>query len=305
MKNLKSYNRLILFVGLTIIFSFSGCEKNAKDEPDIIDILSSDSNHSTLVAALQHAGISSIFEDYNPLTVFAPTNTAFDEFLLNSGVNGIEDLSTEYLDSILFYHVLNIELTSSYFSNGYSNTLSAGPDLRAISLLINEAENTLNGNVHIINSDLMASNGVIHVIDKVLVPPTVFEIIKQNGAFGDFVEAVEKADLKSLLNGTGPYTVFVPLDYAFETLLSDLGVSEISEVSKEQWISILKTQVVEGNLRSSDFSTGNITTLNGDIFLETGTSSVINNSANIIAFDMQAKNGIVHVIDEVLTPAKK
>lgn len=304
MKNKKNYLRSLPVLGMSIMILFSGCENNVEEGMNVIDTLSSDSNFSTLIAALQKAEITSVLEDYSPFTVFAPTNAAFDELFNNLGVSGIEDLSPEYLDSILSYHVLYTELTSSFFANAYVSTLSAGPDLQAVILLINASESTLNGDVNITDFDIMASNGVIHVIDKVLLPPTVVDIVTQNGSFTHFVEAVAKAEMESTLSGTGPFTIFAPTDEAFEALFTDLGVSGIVDLTKEQLIPILQHHIVDGNIRSSDLIYGNVSTHNGDILVDIGTYVVINSSANVIAFDLQGKNGVVHVIDEVLIPGK-
>ena len=305
MKNKKNYLRLISVLGMAIMLLFSGCKKDAEEGQNIMDILSSDSNLSTFVAALQKTGINSVLEDYSPFTVFAPTNAAFDEFFNNLGVSGIDDLSLEYLDSILYYQILFPDFTSSAFSNGYANTLSAGPDLQAIVVLLNATGLTLNGDVNITDFDRMASNGVIHIIDKVLLPPTVFDITIQNGTFSHFVEAVNKAELGSLLSGTGPYTIFAPIDAAFETLFTDLGVTGIADLTKEQLLPILQKHILDGNLRSTDFVAGLVSTHNGDILFEISSSVVINGSSNVIGFDLQGKNGVVHVLDEVLIPGKR
>jgi transforming growth factor-beta-induced protein len=305
MKNKKNYLRSISVLGIAIMLLFSGCENNVEEGTNIIDTLSSDSNFSTLVEALQKAEITSYLEDYSPFTVFAPTNAAFDELFSNLGVSSIEDLSSEYLDSILYYHILYTELTSSLFENVYISTLSAGPDLQGIILLINATESTLNRDVNITDFDIKASNGVIHVIDKVLLPPTVVDIVTQNGNFTHFVEAVAKAEMESTLSGTGPFTIFAPTDEAFEALFTDFGVSGIADLTKEQLIPILQYHVVDGNMISTDMSSGYVSTHNGDILVEIGLSVSINSSANVIGFDLQGKNGVVHVIDEVLIPGKK
>ncbi|MCX6321170.1 MAG: fasciclin domain-containing protein [Bacteroidia bacterium] len=304
MKGKKNYLRSISVLGMAIMLLFSGCENNVEEGMNIIDTLSSDSNFSTLVAALQKAEVTSYLEDYSSFTIFAPTNAAFDELFSNLGVSSIKDISSEYLDSILYYHILYTELTSSLFVNGYISTLSAGPDLQGIIMLINATESTLNRDVNITDFDIMASNGIIHVIDKVLLPPTVFDITIQNGDFTHFVEGLNEAELDSILNETGPYTIFAPTDAAFETLFTDLGVTGIADLTKEQLIPILQNHIVNGNLRSTDLVSGYVSTLNGDILVDIGTSVVINSSTNVIEFDLQGKNGVVHVIDEVLIPGK-
>jgi transforming growth factor-beta-induced protein len=305
MKYKKNHLSSISVLGMAIMLLFSGCENNVEEGMNIMDTLSSDSNFSTFVAALKKLELTSYLENSWSFTVFAPGNEAFEEFFNNLGVSGIEDLSSEYLDSIIYYHILYTKLTSSSFVTGYVSTLSTGPDLYGVYLLINPTESTLNRDVNITDFDIKASNGVIHVIDKVLLPPTVLDIIIQNGTFTHFVEAVDKAEMESALRETGPYTIFVPTDEAFKALFTDLGVSGIADLSKEQLVAILQNHIVDGNLRSTDMVSGNVSTHNGEISVDKGITVVINNSAKIVTFDLQGKNGVIHVIDKVLIPGKK
>ncbi len=306
MKTKKNYLRLIPIIGISIFLFFNSCKKDdTKDSMNIVEIASSESSFSTLVEALQKAGLVSALEGNGPFTVFAPTNAAFSELFNALGVNGIEDLSAEALTPILFYHVLNGKITSNGLFNGYTNTLSAGPGLKNVSLLINATASRLNGDVNFSDVDILASNGVIHVIDKVLLPPTVVDIAIQNGNFTHLVEAVVKADLVTTLSGTGPFTIFAPTDAAFEDLFTNLQVSGIVDLTKEQLIPILLYHVVSGNVRSSDLSSGYVSTLNGDILVDIGASVTLNNDVNVIAIDLQGKNGVVHVIDKVLIPEGK
>jgi transforming growth factor-beta-induced protein len=149
----------------------------------------------------------------------------------------------------------------------------------------------------------MASNGVIHVIDEVLLPPTVVDIAINNSDFSILVEAVVKAELAETLKGEGPFTVFAPTNDAFEELFTSLGVSGIADLTKEQLEPILLYHVVSGNVLSGTLSSGNVQTLHGDnIAIEVGTGVTINSTSNVVLTDIQGSNGVVHVIDEVLLP---
>ena len=297
---------MIPVVGMAILLSFSSCKKDEmEDEMNIVEVASSNSNFSTLVAALQKAGVVEALETYTPITVFAPTNAAFAELFNDLGVSGLDELSPETLAPILFYHVIGNKITSRDLTSGYAVTLSAGPDLKGLSILVNADEVKLNGMVNITDTDIMASNGVIHVIDKVLLPPSVVDIASQNSEFTHLVEAVVKAELLSTLSGSGPFTIFAPTDAAFESLFTTLGISGVADLTKEQLIPILQYHVVSGNVRSSNLSPGYVTTLNGDILVELGSSIKINNTSEVLAIDIQGKNGVIHVIDEVLLPESK
>ena len=221
------------------------------------------------------------------------------------GVSGLEDLSAEALEPILLYHVLSGKVMSSDLTNGYVSTVSPGPEETYISLLVKTGDVTLNGSTAVTAADIVASNGVIHVIDKVLLPPTVVGIALVNPEFSILVEAVVKADLVATLNGAGPFTVFAPTNAAFQELFTTLEVSGIADLTKEQLVPILLYHVVSGNVVSSELSTGNVATLNGDIAVTVGTDVTINGTSKVILANVQGSNGVVHAIDEVLLPSSK
>ena len=143
---------------------------------------------------------------------------------------------------------------------------------------------------------------MIHVIDKVLLPPTVVDIAVDNSNFSILVQAAVKADLAGTLSGTGPFTIFAPTDAAFEALFTTLGVTGIADLTASQLTPILLHHVVSGNVRSSDLSNGAVETLNGSIEISLTPSPTINGTTHIVATDVQATNGVVHVIDKVLLP---
>jgi transforming growth factor-beta-induced protein len=165
---------------------------------------------------------------------------------------------------------------------------------------------SLNGNTSVTTADIEAYNGVIHVIDKVLLPPTVVDIAINNSNFSTLVDAVVKAELDGTLSGEGPFTIFAPTNEAFEALFTELNISGISDLTKEDLTPILQYHVVSGNVRSGDLSSGNVETLNGDIQVNVGDEDVtINKDATVTAVDIQGTNGVVHVIDKVLIPASE
>ncbi len=153
-------------------------------------------------------------------------------------------------------------------------------------------------------ADIDVKNGVIHVIDKVLLPPTVVDLALDNSNFSILVEAVVKANLVETLSGPGPFTIFAPTNSAFEALFTELGVTGIADLTAEQLTPILLYHVVSGNVRSSQLSDGPVETLNGTIVISMSPSPTINGNTAITATDVQATNGVVHVIDKVLIPGK-
>jgi transforming growth factor-beta-induced protein len=278
-----------------------------EDAPkNIVETAMADEQFSTLVDALSKADLVGALEGEGPFTVFAPTNQAFQDLLNELGASGLDDVPVDQLESILLYHVVSGKVMSGDLSTGYVSTLSAGPDGTNTSLLAEvDGGVTLNGSSTVTAADVEATNGVIHVIDEVLLPPNVVDIAINNSNFSILVDAVVKAELVETLSGDGPFTVFAPTNAAFEDLFTQLGVSGISELTKEDLVPILQYHVVSGNVRSGDLSSGTVSTLNGDITVDVGDDVTINDNATVTLTDVQGTNGVVHVIDQVLVPSSE
>jgi transforming growth factor-beta-induced protein len=306
----KLQTLLAMLLVVTFSFTFTACEEDDDDNDvtpiteleNIVEIAAGDQDFSLLVQALTKANLVSTLEGDGPFTVFAPNNAAFEQLLADLGVSSLDDLTAEQLQPILLYHVVSGEVMSTDLTDGYVSTLSPGPGDSKVSVLVDAGNVVLNASSDVIQADIEAENGVIHVIDEVLLPPTVVDIAVDNGNFTSLVAALTKADLVETLSGDGPFTVFAPTDAAFADLLSDLGASSLDDVSVEDLLPILQQHVVSGNVLSSDLSSGDVQTLNGTISIEVGAQVTINGSATVTATDIQGKNGVVHVIDKVITP---
>ncbi len=305
---MKKQTLIFGLLALTGLFILSGCEDKEEEMKPVSDMTiaeyaSSNSNFSILVEALTKADLVNVLNGTGNFTVFAPTNAAFNALFSELGVSGISALSKETLTPILLYHVLGTEAKSSMITSGYYNTLSpAQGSFLSLNVLVSSAGVKLNKNSSVTAADVDVKNGVIHVIDKVLLPPTVVGQALNNDTFSILVQAVVKADLVNVLNGTGPFTIFAPTNAAFQTLFATLGVSGIADLSAAQLIPILKYHVVSGNVRSSQLSAGTVQTLNGPITVTLSPAPAINTTSMIIATDVQGSNGVVHVIDKVLLP---
>jgi transforming growth factor-beta-induced protein len=299
----------LALIVLTGTFTVTGCTKDDKMTPTgeqtIAGYASSDKNFSILVEALTKADLVSVLNSTGNFTVFAPTNDAFKALFTQLGVTGISDLSKETLTPILLYHVLGTAMQSSMLTTGYLSTLSPSHG-NFLSLEVNVTAGVkLNKETTVTKADIDLKNGVIHVIDKVLLPPTVVGVAMENDSFSILVQAVVKAGLAETLNGTGPFTVFAPTNAAFTALFTQLGVSGIADLTAAQLIPILKYHVVSGNVLSSQLTNGSVQTLNGAINVTLSPAPAINGTAKIIATDVQGSNGVVHVIDKVLLPSSK
>lgn len=304
MKKQKLIFGLIALMGISILAGCTEKEDEMKPVSDmtIAEYALSDNNFSILVQALTKADLVNVLNGTGNYTVFAPTNAAFTALFNELGISGIDALSKETLTPILLYHVLGTEAKSSMISSGYYKTLSPSQG-SYLSLKVDVASGVkLNKNTNVTTADVDVKNGVIHVIDRVLLPPTVVDLALENDSFSILVQAVVKANLVDALKGTGPFTIFAPTNAAFEALFTTLGISGISDLTAEQLVPILTYHVVSGNVLSTQLQAGNVQTLNGAINVALSPVPTINGSSKIIATDIQASNGVIHVIDKVLLP---
>jgi transforming growth factor-beta-induced protein len=272
----------------------------------IVDIAIGDENFSTLVQAVTKAGLVETLSGDGDFTVFAPTNAAFDALFAELGIT-LDDLSEEQVRNIVLYHGIGSSARSTDLTNGYVSTLNtSSPDADALSLLINIDNGVfINGTTQVIAPDVEADNGIVHVIDEVLMPPTVVDLAIANNSFSSLVSAVVAGGLVDNLSAEGPFTVFAPTNQAFDNLLSDLGVTSIDQIDQQTLINVLTYHVVPGNVRSDDIQAGNVPTLLTDAELTLsidGANVSINGDVSVIDVDVQGTNGVVHVINKVLLP---
>jgi transforming growth factor-beta-induced protein len=301
-----------IFLGMVALMgtlTVAGCDKEdeltSSNDLTIAGYATSDNNFSILVQALTKAELVDVLNGEGNFTVFAPTNAAFNSLFAQLGVSGVEDLSKETLTPILLYHVLETEKKSGMLESGYFKTLSPSQG-NYLSLNVNIAERVmLNKETMVTTADVDVKNGVIHVIDKVLLPPTIVGHAASNENFSILVQAVTKAGLVETLQGQGPFTVFAPTNAAFQVLFSELGISGIADLTAEQLVPILTYHVVSGNVLSTQLTAGTVQTLNGPVTVTLSPVPAINLNSKIIATDVQSSNGVIHVIDKVLLPAKK
>jgi transforming growth factor-beta-induced protein len=299
-----------LLVALAMVTIFASCNKE-EDTPmteskNIVQTASSDNQFSILTEALTKAGLVSALEGPGPFTVFAPTNAAFNALFTQLGVSGINDLSAAALTPILLNHVVSGSIKAADITTGYATTLNnTAPGQNSVKVFIEKTSSVKVDGSMVTTADVMASNGVIHVIDRVILPATVVNHAINNPNFSILVEAVVKAGLVDALSAEGPFTIFAPTNAAFTALFSTLGVSGISALTAEQLTPILLYHVVSGNVLSSQVTSGNVPTLKdgSDIsIIANGMGVKLNGNANVIATDVQGSNGVIHVIDAVILP---
>lgn len=272
------------------------------ESKNIVEVAADAGNFSILIEASQKAGLAEFLSTENNLTVFAPTDAAFAALLSDLGLSSLDEVPVADLTQILTYHVIGAKVMSTDLSTGYVPTL-ASFDSSPVSMYVTVGNTvSINGSVSVTTADVEAENGVIHVVNKVILPPTVVNIAQANENFTTLVQAVVKAGLVDALSADGPFTVFAPTNAAFDALFTQLGISGIDDLTAEQLVPILTYHVVPGNVVSTELSSGEVGTLNGQNLSVDLSAGVKINESKVIAADIQGSNGVIHVIDSVLLP---
>ncbi len=270
----------------------------------VVDIIVNSPDHTTLEAAVIAAGLADDLSQVGPFTVFAPTDDAFNDLPAGLVDQLLMDPTGDLAD-ILLYHVVGATALSTSLSDGDIFTTLLGQD---ITVTITGGNVFIN-NAQVIVADIIASNGVVHVIDAVLLPElevlpaTVVDIIVGSDVHNTLEAAVIAAGLADDLSQAGPFTVFAPTDDAFNDLPAGL-VDQLLMDPTGDLADILLYHVVGASAPASSLSNGDVfTTLLGqDITVTITGGNVFINDAQVIITDLMAENGIVHVIDAVLLP---
>ena len=282
----------------------------AAQEQDIVAIAAGSEDFTILTAALETAGLTEALQGEGPFTVFAPTDAAFENLLSALSISAEDLLAQPQLADVLLYHVVAGLVMSGDLQNGMTAETLGGQ-----MITVDLSEGVKINTSAVITADIKASNGVIHVIDTVLIPetfqlasataplPSIVDIAVSNPDFSILVAALAKAELVEALQAEGPFTVFAPTNAAFEALLGELGITAEELLGQPQLADVLLYHVVSGAVLSTDLQNGmTAETLGGQSITVDLTDGVkINKSAVEIA-DIQASNGVIHVIDSVLIP---
>jgi transforming growth factor-beta-induced protein len=307
LKTMKTKFNLVPALLIMGVLFFSSCnnDDDMEDmgEKNVVEVAASAGQFTILIEAATKAGLAEYLSNTDGITVFAPTDAAFKTLLADLGATSLNDIPTADLTNILLYHVIGSKAMSTDLKSGYFPTLSKSAG-NSISMYISlEGGVSINKNTKVTTADVTAKNGVIHVVDKVILPPSIVNIALDNDNFSILVQAVVKAGLVDALSGTGPFTVFAPTNAAFTALFAQLGISGIDNLTAEQLIPILTYHVVSGNVLSTALSNGNVPTLNAGKSLNVNLSSGVKiNDSEVVAANIQGSNGVVHVINKVLLP---
>ncbi len=309
---------------------FVSCQKNSKDLQDdsaqegivallqdlTVEVQRTEANQTRttprqasfqlLSFAIARAGLANELNNPNfAYTLFAPTDDAFTAMGLGTK-QAINQVAVQDLKAILLYHVLGSKVMAAQVPTTYTELTMLSNQQAYI--IRNNAGVFING-TPVVSADIAAKAGVIHAIDRVLMPPAgnLVQVAAANPNFSYLVAAVQRAGLVTALSALGPLTVFAPTNQAF----IDAGFTTIASIEAappSALIPILTYHVYAGRAFSSDLSNGQmLAMLSGGtttILLTNGAQIDGANSApsNIIQTDVMATNGVIHAIDRVLLP---
>ncbi|MBI1387970.1 MAG: fasciclin domain-containing protein [bacterium] len=295
---LKHAAVILILATLAITVAFAAPEKT------VVGIAASDESFSTLVTAVKAAGLADVLEGEGPFTVFAPTNDAFAALPEGTLDELLKPENKAKLQSILLYHVVPGEIfAKDALKAGKAKTATTNQLI--VDFSTKEEKAYVNG-AKITATDIKASNGVIHVIDSVILPPSPDDLVDtavKAGTFKTLTAAVKAAGLVDVLKGKDLYTVFAPTDEAFAALPEGTVENLLKPENIEQLKSILLYHVVPGKVISTEAAGLNSAKTASGSMLEIDSShGVTVNGAHVTAADIEASNGVIHVIDHVLIP---
>jgi len=281
---------------------------------NIVDIAAEDGRFTTLVAAVQAAGLAETLSGEGPFTVFAPTDEAFAALPEGALDSLLLPENKQQLTDILLYHVVPGKVMAADVATLDGKKADTALKGGQISIKTDMGSVYLNENVKVVITDIEASNGVIHVIDSVLLPPSeanaaaamdIVDTAIKDGRFTTLVAAVQAADLVDTLKGDGPFTVFAPTDEAFAALPEGTLDNLLLPENKQQLTDILLYHVVPGKVMASDVVdlTSATTALGKDAAIKVEDGKVfLNDNTQVVITDIETSNGVIHVIDSVLLP---
>jgi transforming growth factor-beta-induced protein len=309
----------ILLISLSTLQSCNDDKDTVAEVSTIVNLAKDSSDLTSLVAALERANLVSTLQGEGPFTVLAPTNDAFATFLSANNFNSLEDVPVDILTNVLLNHVISGSLVSTDLSTGYANTLAtSSASQNPMSIYVDTSNGvSFNGVSAVSTADILAVNGVIHKVDAVIGLPSVVTFATADSNFSTLVAALTREDLTTDFVGVlstdsstapAPFTVFAPINDAFNRLLTELNLTSLSEIDEPTLDTVLKYHVVGGaNVIASDL-TDNLTvsTLGGDITANVTNGATLTDSSgrisDIIAVDVQANNGVIHAINKVILP---
>lgn len=317
MKSYFKFRKISIIVLFTVITI--ACSKS-KDEPEtnntITDIASRKSDLKIFTQALNITGLAETYKQSGEHTIFAPSNDAFTAFLTAKGFATINDVPVDQLRNLLSNHIINGVFQTTQLTTKYVKSLAFGSasSTNELSLYVDTTAGIkVNGVATVVTSNIVASNGVIHIVDTVIDLPTIATHTKANlnlSSFANTLALPAQTAVLTNLTGSTIYTVFEPTNDAFTSLDTELTSSGgIAGVSDANMSKILSYHITNGNTLSIAFSDSLVFStlvLPQSFTLQvTGGTKITdtnNRISNVTYTNIQCNNGVIHIIDKVLLP---
>ncbi|NAS12023.1 fasciclin domain-containing protein [Poritiphilus flavus] len=309
---MKSFTKLFQYASMALFLTFSLSCSDDDDgtvvilppQPDIVDT-AIDNNLVNLLAALERANLTSTLRGDGPFTVFAPTDQAFLDFLADNNFSSLEAIPEDVLTQVLLNHVVSGESFEADLATGYiSSSSTAGPDGQNLSLFVDKSSGVvINGVSTVAIADVDASNGVVHVVDKVIGLPTIVDHAVANPDLTELVGALTaggNTTFTDLLSGdTADYTVFAPVNAAF-TAFTNPNSNELADILSNHVIA--GTAALSTGLSNSYVNTvaANADGDNLSLYINTDDGVTLNGVSSVVAADVIATNGVIHAVDAVI-----
>ena len=286
------------------LFAANAVAQGPMERPTIVEVAAKAGKFNTLLAAAKAAGLADTLAGKGPFTVFAPTDAAFAKLGKDTIANLLKPENKDQLVGILTYHVVAGKVPAAKVVGMKSAKTVQGSELP---IVVKDGKVMVAG-ANVVATDVMASNGVIHIIDSVMLPPqpNLVEVAAKAGKFNTLLAAAKAAGLADTLANGGPFTIFAPTDEAFAKVGKDTIAMLLKPENKKKLQAILKHHVVAGKVMSGTaVKLSEAATLNGTklpLQFNAKTKTLRVGAGKVVAADVEAKNGVIHVVDTVLLP---
>jgi uncharacterized surface protein with fasciclin (FAS1) repeats len=313
MKTVSKFKIIIATIILSSVTISCDDSDETTNTASITEIAKTNSDLSILVEALAQTKLDATLNAGGSYTVFAPTNKAFTDFLKTTPYATLKDVPNDVLTQILLNHVIGSQLMAADFKSTYIKTLAKGKasatNTLSMFVLVNNDVISFNGKSKVVSgkANILASNGVIHVVDRVIGLPTVVTLIESNPSLSSLTAALNRTGQPNfipILSGAGPFTVFAPTNAAFAAFTAELPTVTAANVTRA-----LNYHVANGNVLAATLTQGQkvATLLTPQTFeIQLMGGAKIKDNANritdIVVTDLQGDNGVVHITNKVLLP---
>ncbi|MEO1450541.1 MAG: fasciclin domain-containing protein, partial [Bacteroidota bacterium] len=261
------------FSGLCVsLMLLTACLQDPGPElPTLQETMQNNAQYGQMVEALQAADLWNELDGSLFVTFFAPSNAAWDTFLLENNLDKIGDLDKDSLNNLISYHIQYGKVFEADFVSNYLTTPAGGPNNAPVVFLM-ELKNSgteINNLAKVTSTDTEADDGVLHTIDKVLYPPTVMGILDQNPEFSDFVAMVEKGGMREIIEEEGPWTLFAPPNSVMEQFFDTqpVGIDDVDDLSAEVCENMVRFALIPAQHRFEDLA-GNIIPVDYETLLD-------------------------------------